>query len=150
MRKPEMGDENEMAKTLTRCPVCEGEFKISELTCDRCGTRVQSLFDVCRFCRLPADHLAFIEVFLKCEGNLSRVEKELGVSYPTVRNRLTGALNALGLSGSNGEAQAGAPSLEPAEQAHEDTSVRRRDALNSLARGEISADDAARVLRELS
>lgn len=137
-----------MAKTLTRCPVCEGEFKISELTCDRCSTRVQSVFDTCRFCRLQAEHLAFIEVFLKCEGNLSRVEKELGVSYPTVRNRLTGALAALGLSGTGGDGQApheASPETEP-----EDTLARRRDALNLLARGEISADDAARVLRELS
>ena len=137
-----------MAKTLTRCPVCEGEFKISELTCDRCSTRVQSVFDTCRFCRLPAEHLAFIEVFLKCEGNLSRVEKELGVSYPTVRNRLSGSLGALGLSGAGSDGQAARD--DSGEQEPEDTSTRRRDALNLLARGEISADDAARVLRELS
>src|ERR1051326_5300914 len=138
-----------MAKTLTRCPVCEGEFKITELTCDRCGTHVQSTFDPCRFCRLPADHLAFVEVFLRCEGNLSRVEKELGVSYPTVRNRLTGALTALGLTAGNGESQQAAAAEEP-EKAPEDTSGRRRDTLNLLARGEINAEDAARLLRELS
>ena len=138
-----------MAKTLTRCPVCEGEFKISELTCEQCSTRVQSVFDTCRFCRLPADHLAFIEVFLKCEGNLSRVEKELGVSYPTVRNRLTGALSALGLGGEGG-GPAAEPGPKQAESQPEDTLARRRDALNALARGEMTADDAARVLRELS
>jgi len=136
-----------MAKTLTRCPVCAGEFKITELTCDRCSARVQSSFDTCRFCRLPAEHLAFIETFLKCEGNMTRVEKELGVSYPTVRNRLTGALAALGYSGPQGEAPAAEP--EP-ETAPEEMAGRRRDALNALARGEISADDAARVLRELT
>ena len=142
-----------MAKPLSRCPVCEGELKISELSCDRCNTRIQSVFDPCRFCSLPAEHLSFIEVFLKCEGNLSRVEKELGVSYPTVRNRLTAALTALDLSG-----QAQDPAFQPAPEegtdtnghVPEDTSARRRDALNALARGEMSAEDAARVLRELS
>src|SRR5690242_15059627 len=88
-----------MAKMMTRCPVCEGPFKISELTCERCRTRVHSIFDPCRFCSLPAEQLGFIEIFLRCEGNLSRVEKELGISYPTVRNRLMAALSALGLSG---------------------------------------------------
>jgi len=142
-----------MAKMLTRCPVCEGELKISEVTCDRCTTRVHSMFDPCRFCSLPAEHLAFVEVFLRSEGNLSRVEKELGVSYPTVRNRLSAALGALGLAGASSEGGAqvsAAPAPEPEGQESEDTSARRRDALNALARGEISAEDAARVLRELS
>lgn len=138
-----------MAKMLTRCPVCEGEFKVSELTCGSCKTRVNSVFDTCRFCRLQAEHLSFLEVFLKCEGNLSRVEKELGVSYPTVRNRLTGALNALGLgSGEPVPSTPDAPAVS--EQTPEEALARRRDALNALARGEINADDAARVLRELS
>jgi hypothetical protein len=139
-----------MAKTLTRCPVCAGDLKISELTCERCSTRVHSLFDPCRFCSLPAEHLAFLELFLKCEGNLSRCEKELGVSYPTVRNRLTAALQALGL-GEVSDAAPGEPAAAPPEPAlSEDSAARRRDALNALARGEISAEDAARVLRELS
>lgn len=142
-----------MAKMLSRCPVCEGDLKITELNCTRCNTTIRSVFDACRFCNLPAEHLAFVEIFLRCEGNLSRVEKELGVSYPTVRNRLAGALSALGLNGSAPEpATTISPAIgEPAEAIpNEDTSVRRRDALNALARGEISADDAARVLRELS
>jgi hypothetical protein len=142
-----------MAKMLSRCPVCEGALKITELNCTRCNAKIQSSFDSCRFCNLPAEHLAFVEIFLKCEGNLSRVEKELGVSYPTVRNRLTGALSALGFNGSAPEPASASspPAGESGEELpSEDTSVRRRDALNALARGEISADDAARVLRELS
>ena len=75
------------------------------------------------------------------------------MSYPTVRNRLTGALTALGLTGAVPDAggptaAAAAPAAD--EAVPEDTVARRRDALTALARGEISADDAARVLRELS
>ena len=139
-----------MAKLLTRCPVCDGSLKVSELTCERCDTHIQSMFESCRFCSLPPEQLSFIELFLRCEGNLSRVEKELGVSYPTVRNRLSGALTALGLvGGATGEptapAEAPTPTMTP-----EDSAARRRDALNALARGELNADDAARILRELS
>src|SRR5262245_49727067 len=101
-----------MAKLLTRCPVCEGTLGISELTCGRCRTRIQGTFDPCRFCRLAPEHLAFVETFLRCEGNLSRVEKELNLSYPTVRNKLTAALTALGFAEeANGN---NAPEVAPA------------------------------------
>src|SRR5947209_5046320 len=90
-----------MTKILTRCPVCESALGVSELKCGRCQTSIRGVFAACRFCSLTPEHLAFIELFLRCEGNLSRVEKEMGVSYPTVRNRLAGALTALGFV--NGE-----------------------------------------------
>ena len=138
-----------MAIMLSRCPVCEGEFKITGLTCEQCDIRVQGAFDRCRFCSLPAEHLAFVEVFLKCEGNISRVEKELSVSYPTVRNRLSGALSALGLS-ADGQVPPTPVAEAFAEETPEESSERRRNALNALARGEISAEDAAKVLRDLS
>src|SRR5579871_2996207 len=92
-----------MATILTRCPVCEGALGVTELQCRRCRTTIRSSFETCRFCRVAPEHLAFIELFLRCEGNLSRVEKELNLSYPTVRNKLQAALTALGL---NGEAEA--------------------------------------------
>src|SRR5579864_9831156 len=94
-----------MAKILTRCPVCEGTLNVAALQCGRCKTRLEGAFDTCRFCRLPPDHLAFVELFLRCEGNLSRVEKELNLSYPTVRNRLQSALTALGLAGESDTAE---------------------------------------------
>ena len=142
-----------MARMLARCPVCEGALKITEVACERCSTRVKSVFDPCRFCSLAPDHLTFLETFLRSEGNLSKVEKELGVSYPTVRNRLTAALAALGLTANSPAESVVEPVEAPAEEtalSAEEIAARRRDALNSLARGEISADDAARILRELS
>ncbi len=123
-----------MAKVLTRCPVCEGTLTISELSCSHCNTHIQSQFEGCRFCRLAPEHLTFIETFLRCEGNISKVEKELGLSYPTVRNRLSSAITALQLT----ESEAPAP-----------PTLQRRDVLDALARGEISAEEAALALRDL-
>ncbi len=145
-----------MARMLTRCPICESALGVSELACPRCQTRIAGRFDTCRFCRLAAEHLAFLEVFLRSEGNLSRVEKELGVSYPTVRNRLTAALTALGFTGEEGEGESRpSPEVspwppEPAPPPPPETAERRRQILDALARGEVGADEAARVLRELS
>ena len=143
-----------MAKSLTRCPVCESKLGVSELRCVRCQTSIRGSFDPCRFCSLAPEHLAFIELFLRCEGNLSRVEKEMGVSYPTVRNRLAGALAALGL-GNGEEKEATAPpapvtAQEPSSSPQPEPGARRREVLNALARGEMSAEDAAAALRELS
>ncbi len=151
-----------MAKTLTRCPVCEEALHVSELTCGRCRTRVAGQFENCRFCSLPAEPLAFLETFLRCEGNLSRVEKDLGLSYPTVRNRFTAMLTALGY----GEASA-APSRksenafayafstsdpiapEPPSVPAPDVGARRLAVLEALAKGEIKAEEASAALREL-
>ena len=122
-----------MAKMLSRCPVCEGALSVSELACGRCSTRVKSVFDPCRFCSLSAEHLGFIEIFLRCEGNLSRVEKELGLSYPTVRNRLTNALNALGMGAASAESAASEEAAINRTLTPEEITARRSEALNALA-----------------
>ena len=131
-----------MAKALAVCPVCDGVLQISELECTRCKATIHSAFVTCRFCRLGQEHLAFIELFLRCEGNLSRVEKELNLSYPTVRNRLSGAVAALGLS-----------SVDDAPTPHADAPGlldKRRSLLDELARGEISAEDVAEALKHIT
>ena len=130
-----------MAKALAACPVCEGAIQISELECTKCHATIRSTFSTCRFCRLGAEHLAFIELFLRCEGNLSRVEKELNLSYPTVRNRLSAAVAALGLLG---EDEAPPPMLGESQ-----IMEKRRSLLDSLARGEISAEAVAEALKHI-
>lgn len=137
-----------MAKILAHCPVCEGKLGITEISCKGCNTRISGNFDTCRFCQLAPDHLAFIEVFLRCEGNISRVEKELGISYPTVRNRLTLALAALNFLGNEGERMPPIP-MPPVPPLTPVSDSERRYILEALARGEISAEDAAIALRDL-
>ncbi|CCW35911.1 hypothetical protein CWRG_01971 [Chthonomonas calidirosea] len=130
-----------MASLLTRCPVCGNSLHVAELHCPQCQTSVRGTFDSCRFCRLAEEHLRFIETFLRCEGNLSRVERELGISYPTVRNRLQSALVALGLQGRD----------SVSEDSSSTASVRaqRLEILEALANGEIDAAEAAEALRQL-
>lgn len=121
-------------RLLTRCPVCDQELTISKLTCSHCQTKIEGEFTPCKFCRLPADQLEFVEVFLKCRGNIKDVEKELGISYPTVRNRLDSALQSLGYRVDKADSQ-------PDE-------LRRQDILAALESGEITSAEAAQQLRK--
>lgn len=128
-----------MAKRLNRCPVCEGNLRVTELQCSQCQTIVRGQFESCRFCLLPTEHFRFIETFLRCEGNLSRVERELGISYPTVRNRLQNALAALELQ------EEPTPALPPPNALR----LQRLEILEALANGEMGVEEAAQALRSL-
>lgn len=124
------------------CPVCDHEMKISKLTCTYCPTKIEGEFSSCKFCRLPAEQLIFMEAFIKCRGNIKEVEKELGISYPTVRSRLDSVIEALGYAVDKERV----PENDK-ENSHEE-SVRRQEILEALERGEISAQEATRQMRK--
>ena len=77
-----------MQDALGGCPVCGGELIINEYGCSNCGITLRGSFKRCDLCNLPEDLLHFVQVFLKCQGNIKEVEKMLGLSYPTVKARL--------------------------------------------------------------
>jgi len=113
-------------------PVSGGELYISELANDESGITIRGKFEVPRYARLDAEQLRFLETFLRCRGMLNSVERELGMSYPTVRARLDSLLEALDL----------APARERNEKENGKTSERKRKVLEQLESGEITADEA--------
>ena len=136
---------------ISTCPVCEGELAITRLHCRSCGTALEGEFGVGRFGRLSREQLGLLESFLRSRGNLKDLERELGISYPTVRGRVESLLRALGLA--DGDVPAPTEEDEPAADAANPTTDvaadERRSILERLARREISADDAAEALRGL-
>ncbi len=120
----------------TRCPICQGQLQVTQLTCTECGTSLQGHFINCKFCTLEPEHLQFLEVFLRNRGMLAGVERELGISYPTARNKLDALLLALGI--------APLPQVENGE-----LEAQRKQILDMLEQGEITAEEAARKLRSL-
>jgi hypothetical protein len=139
---------------ISTCPVCEGELLISRLHCRSCGTSLEGEFGVGRFGRLSREQLALLESFLRARGNLKEMERELGISYPTVRGRVDALVRALGLGDGDGEAAVEddlemevPPAVEsPAALVAEG----RRAILERLSRGEIDAAAAATELRALT
>jgi hypothetical protein len=126
-----------MYPLIGQCPICGDDLIVSRLHCRSCDTSIEGHFTPGRLCQLAPEQLAFIETFIRCEGKITRVEEELGISYPTVRSRLNDVIRALGYE--VGE-EAAAPPVEDA---------RRQEILKDLAEGRISSDEAVELLSVL-
>lgn len=117
-----------------RCPICGGEILVTRLHCQTCDSTIEGRFTSGGpFERLTPEQLTFVETFVRCEGKINRMADEIGLSYPTIRGRLHEVIRALGY-------EPGAE--EPVRRSDED----RRKILESLEQGEITYDDAMRML----
>ncbi len=114
-----------------KCPVCEDELYAERLVCTHCGSAIEGTFTLRRLSRLTAEQWDFVELFLRSEGKLNRVQDELNLSYPTVRNRLHEVIRALG--------------YEPGGEETEDEDSEA--VLEALSEGNISVDEAIRMLK---
>ena len=128
---------------ISTCPVCASELAVTRLHCRSCGTTLEGDFSVGRFGRLTREQLVLLESFLRSRGNLRDMERELGISYPTVRARVEALVRALGFGPRDGDdADTVVSEVPVAPQS-------RQDILEALARHEISAEDAAVAIRAL-
>jgi hypothetical protein len=130
---------------ISTCPVCASELGVTRLHCRSCGTTLEGDFSVGRFARLNRDQLALLESFLRSRGNLRDMERELSISYPTVRSRVEALVRALGFGPRNEADDADEPAAEPAPAPSSRAAV-----LEALARHDISAEDAAAAIRAIA
>jgi len=128
---------------ISTCPVCSNELAVTRLQCRSCGTSLEGDFSVGRFGRLTRDQLTLLESFLRSRGNLREMERELGISYPTVRSRVEALVRALGFGPRADADDADEAITEPA------AGRTREEILEAVARHEMSAEDAAAAIRTL-
>lgn len=128
-----------MHGVIGRCPICHDELAVTRLHCDNCGTTLEGTFSLGPLQRLSSEQVQFVEAFVRNRGSLKDVGSELGMSYPTVNSRLNDILMAMGY----GDRVKMPEMVEPV--AHVE---RKRDILNQVRDGHLSAADAARLLRE--
>lgn len=117
-------------EVIGQCPVCDHEMHVSKLHCNNCHTSIEGKFTLSKFDKLNDEQKFFVEIFIKNRGNIKEIEKELGISYPTVRNKLENVIESLGYN-----------SKPP-------TKVDKREILNKLSSGEITAEEAVKLLKE--
>ena len=142
---------------IATCPVCTSELAVTRLRCGECGTTIEGEFSVGRFGRLTREQMQVLESFLRSRGNLRDMERELGISYPTVRSRVEQLVQALGFGprdqgDTDGPAATAAPSAPDAateSQTPEAITAGRQAVLERLARHELTAEEAADAIRSL-
>ncbi|HYO44894.1 MAG TPA: DUF2089 domain-containing protein [Candidatus Limnocylindrales bacterium] len=131
---------------IATCPVCSGELMVTRLRCGTCSTTLEGEFGVGRYARLTREQVLVLESFLRSRGNLRDMERELGISYPTVRARVEALIRALGF-GPRDEVEA--PPVVPTPATPEELAAARRDVLERLANHELSAEEAAEAIRAM-
>ena len=117
-------------EVLGKCPVCNDELHVSKLSCNNCQTNIEGKFSLCKFCKLTNEQKSFVEIFIKSRGNIKEIEKEMGISYPTVRGKLENVIESLGYS----------PKYTEPE-------VNKKEVLEKLSSGEITSDEAIKLLQ---
>lgn len=128
------------------CPACGEGLLVTRLQCPNCRTEVSGTFShpgpaapaaPIRLVNLPEPYASLLELFIRVRGNVKDIERELRLSYPTVRARLDEAFKAA------------RPYLEPAPPPAAAPSAEERAAvLSALERGEITAAEATTRLRQ--
>jgi hypothetical protein len=105
--------------------------------CTNCDTTIEGHFTQTHdpFAQLTPEQVQFVLTFVRCEGRFNRLEDELGMSYPTLRNRLNDIIRALGFEPGKEEVPI---RLTPDE---------RRRILEDLEEGRINASEAQSMLR---
>jgi hypothetical protein len=122
-----------MYPVIGTCPVCGETLSVTRLYCRTCDSTLEGHFTLGRFYQLTPEQMAFVETFIRCEGKLTRVQEELGMSYPTVRSRLNDVIRGLG--------------YEVDERRSEISPQERQAILERLAAGKISSEEAVQLLQ---
>jgi hypothetical protein len=115
-----------MKLNILKCPSCGGSMIISEIKCQKCNLRVQKEFEPCEFCQLSDDDYQFLKIFLSTQGRITEIEKLLGISYPTIKNKIEDLLKKLNLAMVD----------------------MQDDPIDALSEGKISVDEAVAILKQ--
>ena len=124
-----------MPKLPRKCPACSANLFISRLTCPDCGTEVTGNFPPDFFSSLAPNDFDFVVLFLKAKGNIKEMERELGISYWTIRSKLNEIVTGLG--------------FQPEVQDEAALSNRRQEILEQLNAGHLTVQEAAMYLEQI-
>lgn len=112
---------------IGKCPVCQGPLNVSKLHCHACNIEISGDFTLSKFDQLTKSEIHFIERFLVNQGNIKEMEKELGISYPTVKKQLDSILLKLNL-----------PSKS--------VTLTKEEVVMKVAKGELTPEEAEELL----
>jgi hypothetical protein len=91
---------------------------------------MEGSFELPQLARLSMDDQIFITAFVRSHGSIKEMERIFGVSYPTIKSRLTRIANSL-------------------EFVETNPTPSKSEILERLQRGEMTAEDAIREMEAL-
>lgn len=146
-----MKDQSNSTKypVISECPVCHHELTVTTLHCDHCHTGIEGKFTLSKFNYLDTEKLYFIEVFVKNRGNIKSIEKEMNLSYPTIKKMLDEVIVGLGY---NLDATVTAEETDTEEKPEKPEKPKdnfRLDILEKLNNGELEVEKAMELLKKL-
>ncbi len=77
------------------CPDCGKPMNLTRAACGECQVSLEGDFEVSPLGRLSQDDQIFVHAFLRHHGSIRKMESLLGISYPTVKNRLRAIVERL-------------------------------------------------------
>lgn len=124
-----------MRPVIGQCPICQDTLHVTSLHCRTCDTSIEGHFTLGRLYTLTPQQLDFVETFIRCEGKIKWVEKEMNMSYPAVRARLTDVIRAMGYE-------------TEADESRGVSEEERHQILSDLNNGNLTAEEALQLLGE--
>lgn len=124
-----------MKPVIGQCPICQDTLHVTRLHCRNCDTGIEGHFTLGRLYTLTPEQLDFVEIFIRCEGKIKWVEKELNMSYPAVRARLSSVIEAMGYEVGMAEDKGVSSEM-------------RQQILADLSNGKVTAEEALGMLRD--
>ncbi|MFY9812676.1 MAG: DUF2089 domain-containing protein [Dehalococcoidales bacterium] len=137
-----------MQKLFNQCPACGSPLVITECKCPACQLQMRGEFQPGQLSNLSDETLTFIKVFLTARGNLTEVERVLGISYPTIRNKLD-EINSILNRNNDTIILPDKTTGSAAEKKAASVEDIRKDILQQVSDGRLSPAEAVQKLKDL-
>ena len=137
-----------MQNLFNQCPACGSQLVVTEYKCPACQLQMRGEFQSGLLSALSDDELAFVKVFLSARGNLTEVERVLGISYPTIRNKLDEINNSLNRTDDAAAIRQKKVDII-AETKTASVEESRKDILQQVSDGRLSPAEAVQRLKEI-
>lgn len=137
-----MKEKKQSNPVISICPVCAHELHVAKLECNHCDTTIEGKFTLSKFNYLETNKLYFIEIFIKNRGNIKAIEKELNISYPTVKKMLDDVIVHLGYKIDANDGQ-------DIKKDRDQMKFNRANILDQIEKGKMSVKEAVSVFKKL-
>lgn len=107
-------------------------FTVERVKINATGIAIEGQFEPSPLSKLTYEDQVFVSVFVKTHGSIKEMERTFGVSYPTIKSRLNSIGEKLGNLG---------------VEVKKEAPIDRKEILQMIDRGEVTVDEAMKLLK---